>query len=97
MVAVCVVFRILLEGVVRDQAPHFVEELADRDLFAGQLRDPLVLAEDAQGRADGRDEEVGSTDALRPEEVEPLLGDLLEFLANVVPEAWLSCQPVSAD
>ena len=75
------------KGVVGHEAAHFVEELADRDLLARQLRDPLVLAEDRKRRADGRDEKISSSDALRPKEVETLFGDVLEFLANVVPES----------
>lgn len=70
------------EGVVGDEAAHFIEKLADRDFLARQLRHLLVPAEDGERRANGRDEEVGPTDALRPEEVEAFFGNLLEFLGR---------------
>ena len=86
MLAVCAGFENLGQGVVAHQAADLIEELADRDLLAREFCDPFILAEDRKRRADGRDEEVGPANALRPEEVEPFLGDLSEFLANIVPK-----------
>ena len=86
MLAVWLVFENLGQGVVAHQAADLVEELADRDLLARESCDPLVFSEDRRRRADGRDEEVGPANALRPEEVEPLSGNLSEFLANIVPQ-----------
>ena len=65
----------LVEGIARDQASHFVKKLSDRNLLSRELLDPLILAENAQGRSDSGNEEIRTTDALGPEEVKTLLGD----------------------
>jgi len=79
-----------VQGIVRDEASHFIEKLADRHFLTGKPDHPCVSPIDGQCRADGRDEEVSASNTLIPEKVEALLGDILEFLPHVIPQAIAS-------
>ena len=85
-----------LQRIVSDVAPYLLEEFTDRDLVAAQLQDALVSSEYLDGGPDGGHEEVGPSNALRPEVVEALVQAGLQLGLDIVDKAIARFPPLVA-